>query len=86
MTNDMSNTPTPPRKPPASGNPDTREARLAAALRTNLRRRKADRAAPASTPASADYPAVDAGEGEAGEGRTAQASAIPATKTPQDGS
>ncbi len=46
MTKGMSETPTPPRKPPTTGNPDTREARLAAALRTNLRRRKADRAAP----------------------------------------
>jgi len=82
MTNDMRETPTPPRKPPTTGNPDTREARLAAALRTNLRRRKADRAAPA-----AEVDATpDQTEGEAGEGLTAQASAIPATKTPRDGS
>ena len=82
MTNYMSETPTPPRKPPTTGNPDTREARLAAALRTNLRRRKADRAAPAPDgDAAPDQPGD-----EAGEGLTAQASAIPATKTPQDGS
>lgn len=78
MTKGMSETPTPPRKPPTSGNPDTREARLAAALRTNLRRRKADRAAPvpeAETPTDA-----------ADDAPTAQASAIPATKNPRDGS
>lgn len=82
MTNDMSETPTPPRKPPTSGNRDTREARLAAALRTNLRRRKADRAAPVP---EGDV-APDQPDGEAGEGLNAQASAIPATKNPQDGS
>lgn len=74
MTKGMSETPTPPRKPPTSGNPQTREARLAAALRTNLRRRKGGRAAPAPE------------ENEAGEGATAQASAIPDTQDPQDGS
>ncbi len=78
----MSETPTPPRKPPTTGNRDTREARLAAALRTNLRRRKPDRAAPA---AEADT-VPDQPEGEAGEDATAQASAIPAMKTPRDGS
>ncbi|WP_417496291.1 hypothetical protein [Maricaulis sp.] len=82
MTNDMSETPTPPRKPPATGNPDTREARLAAALRTNLRRRKADRAAAVPEPDSG----VEQPGDDAGEGCTAQASAIPATKSPQDGS
>ncbi|MGK0266449.1 MAG: hypothetical protein ACI82N_000694 [Maricaulis sp.] len=80
MTNGMTKSPTPPRKPPTTGNPDTREARLAAALRTNLRRRKGDRAAPVT---EAD-PAGDQPDGEAGEGLTAQASAIPDTKNPQD--
>ncbi|WP_339745403.1 hypothetical protein [uncultured Maricaulis sp.] len=78
MTKGMSETPTPPRKPPTTGNPDTREARLAAALRTNLRRRKADRAAP--------VPEAEADTDDADAAATAQASAIPATKNPQDGS
>ncbi|WP_417485100.1 hypothetical protein [Maricaulis salignorans] len=78
----MSNTPTPPRKPPTAGNPDTREARLAAALRTNLRRRKAERAAAVpEADAAVDHPGD-----EAGEDCTAQASAIPVTKSPRDGS
>lgn len=78
MTNDMTKTPPPPRKVAAASDPDSREARLAAALRANLRRRKAGRAAPAET---GDQPAADAGEAP-----TAQASAIPATKNPRDGS
>ncbi|WP_417492870.1 hypothetical protein [Maricaulis sp.] len=74
----MTKTPTPPRKAASAGDPDSREARLAAALRANLRRRKADRAAPVQT---ADDPAD-----ESSEAPTAQASAIPATKNPRDGS
>ncbi len=78
MTNDMTKTPPSPRKAAAASDPDSREARLAAALRSNLRRRKADRAAPSD---AGDQPDADAGEGA-----TAQASAIPATKNPRDGS
>lgn len=87
MTKGMSDNPNPPRKPPTTGNPNTREARLAAALRTNLRRRKADRAAPT---APDETPAADLAAGgdaiQADSTPTAQASAIPATKNPRDGS
>ena len=76
MTNCMSDPTTPSRTPATARKRQSREERLAAALRTNLRRRKAERS---SLP-------DDAAETSDGDDAAAQTPVIPASEKPRDGS
>lgn len=76
MTNRMSDPTTPSRIPETARKRQSREERLAAALRTNLRRRKAERS---SLP-------DDAAETSDCDDAAAQTPVIPASEKPRDGS
>ena len=77
MTNRMSDPSTPSRIPETARKRQSREERLAAALRTNLRRRKADRSS---------SPEDEAAEAPGDDDLAAQTPVIPASEKPRDGS